>query len=99
LCYSKDIAAGEEHEGLPMKPDAWMTEHESGSMLWPTREEALTYCDEHNEPIALGRCDALLKRLQLYEAAIKEAEAILGGEYAMQYGPFFELVEAARGVD
>ena len=34
--------------------------------------------------------------IEKYEAAIKEAESILGSEYAMSYGPFFDLVEAAR---
>jgi hypothetical protein len=35
-------------------------------------------------------------RVDLYEQAIKEAEAILGGEYDMHYGKFFDLVEKAR---
>jgi hypothetical protein len=38
----------------------------------------------------------LREALTKYDEAIKEAEAILGGEYAMHYGPFFEMVEAAR---
>lgn len=34
--------------------------------------------------------------LHLYELALKEAEAILGGEYATHYGPMFDMAEAAR---
>jgi hypothetical protein len=48
-------------------------------------------------------CDAaaiaLSVRLALYEQAIKEAEAILGGEYAMHHGPFFDLVQQARATE
>ena len=34
--------------------------------------------------------------LKLFDDAIEEAEAILGGEYSLHYGPFFEFVDAAR---
>lgn len=34
--------------------------------------------------------------LTLFDAAISEAEAILGGEYSLHYGPFFDNVCAAR---
>jgi hypothetical protein len=36
------------------KPSAWMTEAPDGSpMLWPTREEAASYCGEDESPVAL----------------------------------------------
>ena len=34
--------------------------------------------------------------VELYEAASIEAEAILGGEYAMHYGPLFDMLSEAR---
>jgi FtsZ-binding cell division protein ZapB len=42
--------------------------------------------------------DAMREALETYEYAIREAEAILGGEYAMEYGPFFEMVKSARAI-
>lgn len=36
------------------KPVAWMTEAPDGSpMLWPTREEAASYCAEDESPVPL----------------------------------------------
>lgn len=36
------------------KPVAWMTEALDGSpMLWPTREEAASYCAEDESPVPL----------------------------------------------
>jgi len=40
--------------------------------------------------------DTMRDALDLYEAAIKEAEAIMGGEYGEHYGPMFDLVQKAR---
>lgn len=40
--------------------------------------------------------DALVAALAFYEQAISEAEAILGGEYGLTFGPFFDLVCKAR---
>lgn len=34
--------------------------------------------------------------LEKYELAIKEAEAILGGEYADFYAPFYQMVQDAK---
>jgi hypothetical protein len=42
--------------------------------------------------------DEMRVALETYEYAIREAEAILGGEYAMEYEPFFEMVKSARAV-
>lgn len=42
------------------------------------------------------RCAALEAQIQRYELALREAEAILGGEYADRYMPLFELICAAR---
>ena len=55
--------------------------------------------DLHRElTTALAREAGLRKTLQLYSAAITEAEAIFGGEYPDQNGVFAELVMDARGV-
>lgn len=65
----------------------------------------------HNDISALGKAyaDALVRAeaaesrlaamqaaLEAYEAAIDEAEAIFGGEYADHYGPMFEKALKAR---
>ena len=38
------------------KPVAYMTEHDHGDMLWLDHAEALKYCNDDAEPIALCRC-------------------------------------------
>jgi hypothetical protein len=43
------------------RPVAWMTHHDE-PMLFPTREEALTHCDDNEEPIALYTAQALAAR-------------------------------------
>lgn len=40
--------------------------------------------------------ERLRDALSLYDSAISEAEAILGGEYDMHFGPFFDMVQKAR---
>jgi hypothetical protein len=78
------------------------------SALTTAQEENKRYMDalcdfENKNKDITSRCaknviriEVLERALEKYEAAIKEAEAILGGEYAMQYGPFFDLVQDAQ---
>ena len=78
------------------------------SSLTTAQEENKRYMDalcdfENKNKDITSRCaknviriEVLERALEKYEAAIKEAEAILGGEYAMQYGPFFDLVQDAQ---
>lgn len=40
--------------------------------------------------------ERLRERMVRYDAALTEAEAIMGGEYEAHYGPFSKLVEEAR---
>ena len=38
----------------------------------------------------------LREALGLYDCAIDEAEEMLGGEFSMHFGPFFDMVHKAR---
>jgi hypothetical protein len=44
------------------------------------------------------RLHELEAKIKLYEQALQEAEAILGRDYAMEYAPFFNLIQLAREV-
>jgi hypothetical protein len=62
-------------------------------------DAAMTMMQDQMELDALrAELDEMREALETYEYAIREAEAILGGEYAMEYGPFFEMVKSARAV-
>lgn len=45
---------------------------------------------------ARQRQDPLVEALRLYDEALREAEAILGGEYDLTDGPLFDKIQAAR---
>lgn len=54
--------------------------------------------DELRAEIAKLGGNPFFQKCILYEQATREAEAILGNEYGMRYGPFFDLVEKARSI-
>lgn len=58
--------------------------------------------DEENRQLRAERdalklkVERLVKACDAYDRAVGEAEAILGGEYAMHHGVFFDLQSRAR---
>lgn len=60
------------------EPDAWASPDEAGdvAMLFPTREEAASYCGDDEQPIPLHTAEKFLAAI---EAAVVEARAVPRG--------------------
>jgi hypothetical protein len=67
---------------------------ESGAVRDANAEFAVTAVNAYAAHRAL--IETLVKTADQFDKALAEAEAILGGEYAMHNGPLFDMAAAAR---